>query len=174
MAKPEKEKRVTEIADKLTSAAGVYLADYQGLTVEQISDLRNKLRDSSIEFKVVKNTLARRSVEQVGLKDLAEYLTGPTAMAFCLADPITGAKILSNFQKQNDKLQLKACVFEDQVYDKSYIDKIAKLPATEQIRAQAMGTMSAPLRNMVNVLNNLLTSMVTVLNEIKKQHESES
>ena len=174
MARSEKEKRVAEIADKLTSSAGVYLADYQGLNVEEISNLRNKLRESSIEFTVVKNTLAQRSVEQVGLQDLVKYLTGPTAMAFCLADPVQGAKILFDYQKQNEKLGLKACVFDEQVYDKSYIEKIAKLPSPEQIKAQAVGTMAAPLRNMVFVLNNLLTSVVTVINEIKKQRENES
>lgn len=174
MAKPEKEKKVTEIVEKLSSAAGVFLADYQGLNVEEISNLRNKLRDSSIEFAVVKNTLARISVEQVGLSELAKYLTGPTAMAFCLADPVQGAKILFDYQKQNEKLGLKACVFDEQVYDKTYIEKIAKLPPAEHIKAQALGMMAAPLRNAVGILNNLLTSMATVLNEIKKQREQES
>jgi len=172
MARPEKEKLVAEIADKISSAEGVYLADYQGLNVEEINDLRNKLREGSIEFRVVKNTLARLSVDQAGLTDLTEYLTGPTAMAFCLADPVLGAKILAEFQKQNDKLELKACVFDDQVYDKNYIDKIANLPSTEQIKAQTVGIISAPLRDMVGVLNSLLTSIVMVLDEIKKQRES--
>lgn len=172
MAKPEKEKRVTEIEAMLSSARGVYLADYQGLNVEQINNLRNKLREASVTFKVVKNTLARRSVDQVGLNELKKYLTGPTAMAFCLADPILGAKILSDFKKQHEQLELKACVFDNQVYDKNYINKIANLPAAEQVKAQAVGIISAPLRSMVGVLNNLLTSTVIVLNEIKKQRES--
>lgn len=174
MARPDKVKKVTDITDKLSSAVGVYLADYKGLTVAQISDLRNKLREAKIEFRVVKNTLARKSVDQAGLKDLMPYLTGPTAMAFCLADPIAGAKILADYQKQNEKLQLKACVFEDQVYDKNYIDQISKLPPTEQVQAQALGIISTPLRNMVGVLTNLLSSVVIVINEVKKQRESES
>ncbi len=174
MTRPDKQKKVTEITEKLSSAAAVYLASYQGLNVEEISGLRDKLRESSIEFAVVKNTLARISVEQVGLQELTKYITGPTAMAFCLADPIQGAKILFDYQKQNEKLGLKACVFDEQVYDKTYIEKIAKLPPPEQIKAQAVGMMAAPLRNMVVVLNNLLTSMATVLNEIKKQREKES
>lgn len=172
MAKPEKEKIVTEITDKLSSAAGVYLADYKGLTVQEINELRNKLRAASIEFKVVKNSLARISVDRSGLTDLVEYLTGPTAMAFCLADPMVGAKILFEFQKQNDKLKLKACVFDNQIYDKQYIEEIAKLPSTEQIKAQAVAIIGAPLRNIVVGLNGLLTAIVTVLNEIKKQRES--
>ena len=93
-------------------------------------------------------------------------------MAFCMADPITGAKILSEFQKQNEKLALKACVFDEHVYDKNYIDQIAKLPSNEQILAQTVGIISAPLRGMVSVLSNVLSSMVTVLSEIKKQRES--
>ena len=174
MAKPEKEKKVNEINEMLESAQGIYLADYQGLNVEQISDLRNKLREASVTFKVVKNTLARRSVDQAGLNDLKEYLTGPTAMAFCLADPVLGAKILSDFKKQNEKFEIKGCVFDNQIYDKDYIDKIANLPSAEQIKAQAVGMISAPLRSMVGVLHNLLTTTVIVLGEIKKQRETES
>ena len=174
MARPEKEIIVTEIEEMLSSAQGIYLADYKGLNVEQISDLRNKLREASVTFKVVKNTLARRSVDQVGLDDLKQYLTGPTAMAFCLADPVLGAKILSDFKKKNEQLDLKACVFDNEVYDKNYIDKIANLPSAEQVKAQVVGVISAPLRSTVGVLNNLLTSMVIVLSEIKKQRESES
>jgi len=172
MARPEKEKLVAAIADKLSSAAAIYLADYKGLNVEEISDLRSKLREASIEFKVVKNTLARLSVDRIGLTELTQYLTGPTAMAFCLADPIVGAKILADFQKKNQKLELKACVFDDQVYDKSYIEKIAMLPSTEQVRAQTVAMIGAPLRNFVSVLHGLLTSVVVVLNEIKNQQES--
>lgn len=172
MARPEKEKKVAEIADKISSAEGIFLADYKGLTVEEISNLRGKLREASIEFKVVKNTLAKRSVDQLGMDELVQYLTGPTAMAFCMTDPITGAKILSEFQKQNEKLALKACVFDEQIYDKNYIDQIAKLPSTEQIQAQTVGIISAPLRNLVGVLTNVLSSMVTVLSEIKKQREN--
>jgi len=171
MARPEKENIVAEITDKLSRSEGVYLADFQGLNVEEINDLRNQLRQASVELKVVKNTLAKISIDQAGLQDLVEYLTGPTAMAFCLADPIIGAKILAEFQKKNNKLELKAFVFDDKIYDKNYVDKIAKLPSPEQIRAQAVGTISAPLRNMVGVLNGLLTTIVNLINEIKKQKE---
>ena len=172
MLRPEKEQVVAEIADKLTSSSSVYLADYKGLDVEEISNLRALLRESSIEFKVVKNTLARISVNQVGFEDLVKYLDGPTAMAFCLADPIIGAKILSDFQKKNDKLDLKACIFDGQIYDKARIKEIAKLPGKEQILAQTLGTISGPLRNMVGVLHGLLSATVNVLTQIKKQKEN--
>lgn len=172
MARPEKEQKVEEIVAKLKSASGVYVADYQGLNVAEISDLRSKLRESNVEFTVVKNTLARISLDRVGLSELGKYLTGPTAMAFCLADPIQGAKVLFDYHRQNEKLGLKACVFDNQVYDKSYIEQIAKLPSPETIKAQAIGMLSAPLRNLVGVLNNLLSSLVVVLSEIQKQREA--
>jgi len=172
MALAQKEIKVATLVNMLSSARGVYLADFMGLNVEEINDLRSQLRRASIELKVVKNTLARISADQVGFHNLIEYLTGPTAMAFCLADPISGAKILTDYQKKNAKLKLKACVLDGQLYDKSRIEEIAKLPSVAYIRAQAVGVISSPLRNMVGVLNNVLLSMVTVLDQIKKQRES--
>ncbi len=172
MARIEKEKAVDEIADKLSSAAGVYLADFQGLNVEDISELRSQLRDASVEFKVIKNTLARLSVNKAGFEDLIEYLNGPTAMAFCSADPILAAKILSDFKKKNENLGLKACVFDGQVYDEARIKQIAQLPAKEQIMAQTVAAISGPLRNFVWLMNGLLTAMVSVLDQIKKQKEN--
>jgi large subunit ribosomal protein L10 len=172
MLRPEKENAVTEIAEKLSDSTGVYLADYKGLDVEEINDLRNQLREASVEFKVVKNTLARISVNNVGFEELLKYLDGPTAMAFCLADPIIGAKILSEFQKKNNKLDLKACIFDGQVYDQDRIKEIAKLPGKEQILAQTVGTIAGPLRNMVNVIHALLSATVIVLDQIKKQKEN--
>jgi len=172
MARPEKENAVASIAEKITNSTGVYLADYKGLNVEEISDLRNKLRDATVEFKVIKNTLARISVNKVGFEELLKYLQGPTAMAFCLEDPIIGAKILAEFQKNNKKLDLKACIFDGKVYDQERVKEIAKLPSEEQIFAQTVGAISGPLRNMVNVLHGLLSATVNVLDQIKKQKEN--
>ena len=172
MATPRKEKLVNSLEEKLSSAKGVYLADFMGLTVQEISNLRNLLRPESIEFKVVKNTLAKRSTDKLGLGSLNDYLSGPTAMAFCLADPIAAAKILVDYQKKNEKLKLKAFVLDGQIYDKNRVEEIAKLPSKDQIVAQTLGIISAPLRNIVGVLNSLVTSMVIVLSEIKKQREN--
>lgn len=171
MARPEKEQVVEQVAEKLTSSAGVYLADFKGLNVEEISDLRNQLREHSIEFKVVKNTLSRISVNKVGFKDLVEYLKGPTAMAFALADPIVGAKLLIDYQKKNAKLKIKACIFDGRVYDKDRVMEIAKLSSKENILAQTIGAIGGPLRNVVFVMHGLLTATVNVIDQIRKQKE---
>lgn len=172
MARPEKEKVVKEIADKLTSSKGVYLADYKGLNVEEINNLRNQLRESSVEFTVVKNTLARISANNVGYKDLIQYLDGPTAMAYALADPIVAAKVMTEFKKKNEHLEIKACIFDGQVYDSERVKEIAKLPSNEEILAQTVGAIAGPLRNMVNVIHGLLSATVNVLDQIKQQKES--
>ncbi|NOZ62940.1 MAG: 50S ribosomal protein L10 [Calditrichaeota bacterium] len=172
MARPEKEKVVEEIAEKITQANGVYLADYKGLDVEEISDLRNKLREAEVEFKVVKNTLARLSVNKIGYEGLLPYLNGPTAMAFALADPLAAAKVLADFAKKNEKLQLKACIFDGTIYGEDRVKEIAQLPSKEQIHAQTVGMISAPLRSLVTVLNGMLASIVNVLDQIKEQKEN--
>ncbi|MDW7679817.1 MAG: 50S ribosomal protein L10, partial [bacterium] len=158
MARPEKEKLVDDIADKLKNSASVYLADYKGLNVEEINDLRNQLRERSVEFIVVKNTLARLSANKVGYENLVQYLTGPTAMAFALADPIIGAKVLVDFAKKNEKLAIKACIFDGQIYDQTRVRQIAQIPSKEQVLAQTLGMISGPLRGLVNVVHGLLSA----------------
>ncbi len=171
MARPEKEQAVEQIAEKLAKSAGVYLADYKGLSVEEISALRNQLREHSIEFKVVKNTLSRISANKVGFEELVKYLKGPTVMAFALTDPIIGAKLLIEYQKKNAKLEIKACVFDGRVYGKDQVLEIAKLSSKENIMAQAIGAISGPLRNVVFVMQGLLSATVNILDQIRKQKE---
>ena len=115
-------KQIAELLhDKFSRSKVVIVTDYKGLDVAAMNALRRKLREAEIEFKVVKNTLARLSANKVGLEDLIDYLNGPTAMAFSLADPIIGAKILSEFHQKFNKLDIKACVLDGQIYDKSRI-----------------------------------------------------
>ena len=172
MAKPEKELQVTEIADKLAKAEGVYLTDYKGLNVDEISELRGLLRDQSVEYKVVKNTLAKLSTDKAGMTGLKDHFTGPTAIAFCLADPMAGAKVLSEFQKKHKNLDLKIGFIDGKIYNEKRIAELAKLPPKEQIIAQTVGTIAGPLTGTLGVLSNLLAATVRVLGEIKKQKES--
>ena len=94
MPSPEKVKNVAELTDKISEAKSILLTDYTGLNVEEISDLRNLLRESAIEYRIVKNTLTRISVENLGLNQIIDYLQGPTAIAFGLKDPISSVKII--------------------------------------------------------------------------------
>src|SRR5690606_8680416 len=106
-ARAEKEKQVAELAEKLERAQAVVLVDFRGLTVRESGELRNRLREHGVEFKVVKNTLARRAAEQLELEGIDDTLTGPTAMAFAYDDPVVPARELSRFHRDTGKPQIK-------------------------------------------------------------------
>ncbi|MBD3289888.1 50S ribosomal protein L10 [candidate division KSB1 bacterium] len=173
MPRPDKEQKVTEITEKISEAKSILLTDYKGLDVEKISDLRSQLREASVEYKIVKNTLTKISVENLGYKELIEFLDGPTAIAFGLDDPIAPAKIISDFAKKNDRPQIKAYFLDGQLYKGKEVDELAKLPTQEVLLGQLVGTISAPLSNFVYLLNNLLQKTVFVLSAIKEKKEQE-
>lgn len=143
----EKKRIVAEIAEKLRTSKSAILADYRGLNVAQMTELRKKLREAGCEIKVYKNTLARRATAEVGLTELDPYLVGPTAIAFGPEDPVAPAKILAEFAKQNEALELKAGVVEGRVVGAEEIQAIAKLPSREGLLAMLLSVLQAPIRN---------------------------
>ena len=173
MPRPDKIQKVTEITEKISEAKSILLTDYKGLNVEKISDLRSQLREASVEYTIVKNTLTKISVENLGYKELLEFLDGPTAIAFGLDDPMAPEKIISELVKENDRPQIKAYFLDGQLYKGAQVDELAKLPSQEVLMGQLVGTISAPLSNFVYLLNNLLQKTVLVLNAIKEKKEQE-
>jgi len=171
MPKPEKEKIVTELTENISAAKSILLTDFAGLNVEEISALRNQLRESSVQYKVVKNTLTRIAVERLGISQITNYLDGPTAIAIGTADPFAPIKIISEFIKKNNKSAIKAFYFDGQLYKGAEVDELAKLPGKEVLLAKLVGTIGAPLSNFVFVLKNVLQQLVTVVNEIKEKKE---
>lgn len=143
----EKVKVVEEIASKLRDSKGTVLADYRGLNVAQVTQLRKLCREAGVEFKVYKNTLARRAVAEVGIEGLDSYLEGPTAIAFSPADEVTAAKILNDFAKDNDALELKAGVVDGKVLNQDEIKTIASLPNREGLLSMLLSVLQAPMRN---------------------------
>lgn len=174
MPRPEKVNRVSELTEKIAESKSILLTDFTGLNVAEISELRNQLRESSIEYKVVKNTLTRLSVEQLGMKEILNYLDGPTAIAFGLDEPLAPVKIISEFaKKNNDKPMLKAYFLGGQLFQGAQIEELAKLPNQKVLLAQLVGTISAPMSNFVSLLRNLLQQMVIVINAIKEKKDQE-
>ncbi len=171
MPKPEKVQKVEELKKKIGEANSVLLTDYKGLKVEEISELRNKLRESAVEYTVVKNTLAKISSEQLGLDQIAHYFDGPTAIALGKGDPLASIKIINEYFKKKEKPKIKAYLLDGQVYVGSQIIELANLPGKEILLAQLLGTISSPISNFVFSLQNLLQKMVFVLNAIKEKKE---
>ncbi|SCW73312.1 large subunit ribosomal protein L10 [Paenibacillus tianmuensis] len=143
----QKAQQVTEVADKLKENSCSIVADYRGLNVKQVTELRKQLREAGVEFQVLKNTLIRRATATAELSDLNEYLTGPTAIAFSKDDIITPAKILTEFAKKNDQLSVKAGVVEGKVVDFNQIKALAELPSREGLLSMLLSVLQAPVRN---------------------------
>ena len=164
-----KEPVVQDIKVKLEASQGAVLADYRGLNVAEVTELRNKLREAGVEFKVVKNTLTRIAAHQIGLEGLDPYLEGPTAIAFGADDPVAPAKILSEFAKTHKDLELKAGVLEGKVIDLEGIKALANLPAREVLLAKVLGGMQAPMYGFAGVLQGTLRSLVYALNAVREK-----
>ncbi|AEI46028.1 50S ribosomal protein L10 [Paenibacillus mucilaginosus] len=142
-----KSQQVSEVSEKLKVSSCSIVADYRGLNVAQVTELRRQLREAGVEFQVLKNTLVRRATASAELSELDEFLTGPTAIAFSKDDIITPAKILTDFAKKNDKLSVKAGVVEGKVVDFNQIKALAELPSREGLLSMLLSVLQAPMRN---------------------------
>ncbi|WP_134686772.1 50S ribosomal protein L10 [Brevibacillus migulae] len=143
----EKVQAVNEIATKLRESQSTVVADYRGLTVAQVTELRKQLREAGVEFKVYKNSLTRLATAQENLTELDAQLTGPNAIAFSKEDVIAPAKVLADFAKKNEKLEIKGGVIEGKVVDADQIKALAALPSREGLLSMLLSVLQAPVRN---------------------------
>ncbi len=165
----QKSQVVSEITEKFQKASGVVLADYRGLTVAQVTQLRAQLRQAGVEYRVLKNTLVRRAANEVGVEGLDTYLEGPTALAFS-ADPVAPAKVLMEFAKANKlkTFKIKAGVLEGKVIGPEGVKALAELPTREVLLSMVLRGMQAPLTGMANVLQGPIRKMGYALEEVRK------
>lgn len=169
----EKQKIVDEIKQRFENSTGVVLADYRGLTVAEVTRLRAELREAGIEYRVLKNTMVTRAVNEMGLEGLEDVLKGPTAIAFS-PDPVAPAKILVEFSKKNKELEIKAGVVEGYVVAAERVKDLAEIPSREVLLAQVLAGMQAPLTGMANVLQGPIRKMGYALEEVRKLKEAEA
>lgn len=142
-----KKQIVAEIADKFRASKSTVIVDYRGLNVAEITELRKRLREAGVEFKVYKNTLTRRALAEVGLEGLNDVFTGPNAIAFSNEDVVAPAKILSEFAKEHEALEIKAGVIEGNIATIEEINALAKLPSREGLLSMLLSVLQAPIRN---------------------------
>ena len=164
--KPEKVAAVTELHDKFTRAVAAVLADFRGLTVQELTDLRQQLREASLELAVVKNTLARLAVQETAFEKLSPYLKGPTSITFSYRDTVAPAKILSAYVRRQSKLAVRAGLFEGEVVPAEKISEIADLPPRDVLLAQTLAAMQGPLAGLVGTLQGVLITFVGTLQAI--------
>ncbi|MFP4021340.1 MAG: 50S ribosomal protein L10 [Halanaerobium sp.] len=169
MARPEKEAVVKELTDKFSSAKSLVITDYLGLNVAEMTELRSKLREAGVEFKVVKNTLATIAANDVEMEGMTDYFSGPTAIAFGEDDAVSPAKVLVEFAKDHEVLEIKAGLLNGEIISKEKVESLAEIPSREELLAKAFASMKAPLSGLVNVLQGNIRGLVQVLNQIKEE-----
>lgn len=156
---PAKTAAIEELKSKFETVNDFIFTDYRGLTVDQITSLRSKLREKGCELKVVKNNFARVAFEEMDVKNVAEYLVGPTAIALTKEDSNEVAKILFDFAKDVPALQVKGALVEKEVYDAAKIEAFSKLPGKKQLIAMIMSTINAPVQKLAATLQAYVDKM---------------
>lgn len=163
---------VQEITEKLKAAKSVVFVDYNQLTVAEVSALRNKCKQAGCEYKVYKNTLVRKALNELGFNQFDADLNGPTAITFG-SDETGAAKVMQDAAKDYDKKIVIKSAFVDNTYvDKAGVKALANMPTREELVAKMLGSMQAPIANFAGVLNNLLSGIVRVLNGIAQSKEA--
>lgn len=170
MATQEKIDTIAEFKEHFQKAQIAIATRYIGINAEQATNLRKKLRDENVVFKVYKNTLIKRALEELEMAGAVQFLEGPTAWAFS-EDPVAPAKVLKEFSKDVPVVSMGGGVLEGKTISEDELTALAELPSQEELIAQVVGTIAAPLRNLVSVINAPLRDFATVIEQIRKQKE---
>ena len=164
--------QVEMIKENLEKAQSVVFVDYRGLTVEEDTALRKKLREAGVTYKVLKNTLIKRAASELSIEGLDDHLNGPTAVAFGITDPAAPAKIIGEFIQQSKKMEIKCGLVDKKYIDVKGVEALAELPSKEVLVARLLGSMNAPISGLVTVLGGTLRSLLYAINAVKEQKEN--
>jgi large subunit ribosomal protein L10 len=167
MVQAAKTKKVNDLETILKGAKSIILTDFTGLNVKDISELRRACREKGITFRVVKNTLAKRSFEDLGFPGVAHLLEGPTAVAISTVDEVTPAQVIKKFSDDYELPRVKGGYVSGRILSGKEVIRLAALPGRDILLAQVVGTTQAPLRGLVNCLNASLRDLVNVVKAIE-------
>jgi len=166
MPKPEKVEKVKYIKQYLEDSSSVFITDYTGLNVADITVLRKNLRENSIKYVVAKNTLMRIAAKEAGYENIIEHLTGQTAIAFSKDDPVTPAKILYDSYKDKEKPVIRAFILEDELYLGDEIVRLADLPSREVLLAQIISSIEAPISSTISSIDAVFQELVATVDSL--------
>lgn len=170
MKRSEKEHIVAEVTETAARASALYFTDFTGLTVEQETELRRELRRAGVQYRVVKNTLIKKALDQLsGYDKVYDKLVGPTGMVFAFDDAVVPAKVIEKFIAKHQKLALKAAVLEKQVYDGAKLKELAQLPSKKDMMASILGSIQAPLAGVPTVVNAVMRDLVSVVGQLSQK-----
>jgi large subunit ribosomal protein L10 len=173
MPRPEKVKKIEELTDVFNNSRSVVLNDFTGLNVEKISELRRLCREKGVEFRVVKNTLALRSIKGTPAEELEQYFDGPTALAISRESENLSAKVLVQFAEEFEAPKLKAGIVGGKVIDATAVLALAALPSKEELMSTLLGGIKSPGNRLVSVLQGSLRNLLYALNAVIEKRQSE-
>jgi large subunit ribosomal protein L10 len=171
--KQEKKKQlVDDLHEKLSKTKALILTDFRGLNTSAMNELRNQLREASVEYKVVKNTIMSRASDGTDMAILKDYLSGPSAVALSYDDPVVPAKVLAKFGEEYAALEIKVGVVDGRVVDVEDIKRLSKLPSRDGLMAQLLSVLNGPARSLLMVLNGVPRNFLAVLHAIGEKKGS--
>jgi large subunit ribosomal protein L10 len=174
LTRSDKEQLLAEYENGLANAPHAFLLGYQGITVPQVTELRNRVRQSGGEYVVVKNTVALRAIDSKALADLKEHFVGPTAVVFSSTDPVSLAKALTDFAKDVPAIHFKGGLVEGRAVAANQIKDIAALPSREELIAKLLFLLQSPITRFARVLAAVPQSFVSVLDQVRKKKEEQA
>jgi large subunit ribosomal protein L10 len=170
----EKQAIVAEVNETASNALSAVMADYRGVTVDNMTALRKQAREQNVDVRVIRNTLAKRAFEGTEFECLSEALLGPNILAFSLEDPGAGARIFKDFAKENEEFEIKALSVGGKLLPAEQIDALAKLPTRDQALAMLMSVMLAPVTKLTRTLNEVPSKVTRVVAAVKDQKQQEA
>lgn len=154
MERVDKEKIVDLVKDRMSKMTSLVLTDFRGLTVLEVTALRDEFRKNGVEYRVVKNTLVKLAIKGTPIEPLSKFLVGPTGLAWCYEDPSAAAKVVKAYKKTNEKLQVKCGVIESQIFPAKAVEEVmATMPGKQEVRAMFLATLQAPAVDLIRLLN---------------------
>jgi large subunit ribosomal protein L10 len=171
MATPQKIAIIEKYTDKFKDAKCVYIADYEGIDVETVTKVRTKFREQNVEYRVLKNRLAKRALNDAGVSGLDEYLTGANTYVIGYDDPVAPAKIFEEFNKKDEVLRLKAVLFEGKVLNAEEAKEISKLPSRDALLGKLVGMLQSPMTKFAATIQAPMQNLVGILNALKDTKE---
>ena len=150
---------VSQIKDKLSRAKSVVIVDYRGLTVSEVTELRNNMRAAGVEYKVLKNTMMSRACEELGITGVEEHLSGPSAFCFGYDDPVSAPKIMKEFAEKVNKTEIKGGIMDNAAIDNKVVEKLASTPSKEVLLTRLMWSISGSVRSLAIGLNAVKEKM---------------
>ena len=171
MATENKIKIVEASEQRFKNSPGIYFTNYTGMNVVQATELRKQFREKNVQFTVVKNTLSKIAAKNAGIDGLGDILLGQVAIAFSDEDPTSPAKVIKDFKKDNDCLDVVGVYFDGQLFDSEKYKELADLPSKEVLLGKFVGGLGYPMNTLASTLNSLMPKFLTALNEINKQKQ---